>query len=426
MSSLQTAGRLGPASSYSRPLYLISSCCVGYTERPVLSLRASTLCSMHLASSWSDQPDEAVDRLGPIYVSVVAPIDDAQVISCGSVGEVGCLRHNDGGLILYQAYGNLYAMTARGWLSGGNTLDLGSFGEEMDGHQSDGVRKIKTTSGLNQHSETLEDSVKRRRQDYKAIWLAKTLKDSPNEPPLRTYQRWKNAIYEEALRKSDQMHQTCEKSSLAMTHKLDDMIKLPKSQPKKTYKEDLECEMVMVKIPRQPHTSHSKHLKEYTPIVTYMVKFEVEETIGIPMEVEPLDEPQLEDLGLNTCNHDIPLSSMEVPSFDEPEPQPNPLPNCPPLDVSLGDKRVPKPPINPHSLDSFRMKEVDNLTIHTPPSPHVASFYSKDVYCYYHRGLGDPKKHYGFKPGLLGQSGYLGVDFLNLEVTFDEEKPESS
>ncbi|GKC24861.1 hypothetical protein Tco_1027011, partial [Tanacetum coccineum] len=45
---------------------------------------------------------------------------------------------------------------------------------------------------------------------------------------------------------------------------------------------------------------------------------EVEETIGIPMEVEPLNEIQLEDLGLNTCNHDIPLSSMEVPSFDEP------------------------------------------------------------------------------------------------------------
>ncbi|GKB26356.1 ribonuclease H-like domain-containing protein [Tanacetum coccineum] len=28
----------------------------------------------------------------------------------------------------------------------------------------------------------------------------------------------------------------------------------------------------------------------------------------------------------------------------------------------------------------------------------------------------DPKQHYGFKPGLLGQSGSLGVDFSNLEV----------
>ncbi|GJY57596.1 hypothetical protein Tco_0456711 [Tanacetum coccineum] len=54
----------------------------------------------------------------------------------------------------------------------------------------------------------------------------------------------------EALSKSDHMHQTFKKSHLAMTHKLDDMIGLPKSQPKKTYKEDLECEMVMVKVPR--------------------------------------------------------------------------------------------------------------------------------------------------------------------------------
>ncbi|GKC09436.1 hypothetical protein Tco_1001046 [Tanacetum coccineum] len=51
----------------------------------------------------------------------------------------------------------------------------------------------------------------------------------------------------------------------------------------------------------------------------------------------------------------------EVPSFDEPEPQPNPLPNSPPFDISLGDKRGPKPPIKPHGQDSFRMKEVDNL-----------------------------------------------------------------
>ncbi|GJZ70732.1 hypothetical protein Tco_0634583 [Tanacetum coccineum] len=136
------------------------------------------------------------------------------------------------------------------------------------------------------------------------------------------------------------------------------------------------------------------------------------------MEVEPLDEPQLEDLGLNTCNHDIPLSSREVPSFDEPKPQPQPLPNCPPLDISLGEKRGPKPPIKPHSLDSFRMNVVDNLTIHTPPSPHVASFHSKDTYFYYqyHSCIDDPKKHYGFKPGLLGQSRSLGVDILNMEM----------
>ncbi|GJU78168.1 uncharacterized mitochondrial protein-like protein [Tanacetum coccineum] len=161
----------------------------------------------------------------------------------------------------------------------------------------------------------------------------------------------------------------------------------------------------------------------YTLPVTY--PDEVEEIIGIPMEVEPLEETQLEDLGLNTCNHNIPLSSREIPCFDEPEPQPNPLPNCPSLDVSLGEERGPEPPIKPHSPDSFRMKEVDHLTNHTPPSPHVASFHPKDMYCYYHPCIGDPKKHYGFKPGLLGHSGSLGVDFLNMEMIGNEWELES-
>nr|GEU32146.1 zf-CCHC domain-containing protein/UBN2 domain-containing protein [Tanacetum cinerariifolium] len=48
------------------------------------------------------------------------------------------------------------------------------------------------------------------------------------------------------------------------------------------------------------------------------------------MEVEPLDQTKLEDVGLN--NHSIPVSSRKVPSFDEPDPQPQPLPNYPSLD----------------------------------------------------------------------------------------------
>ncbi|GKA60074.1 hypothetical protein Tco_0759387 [Tanacetum coccineum] len=143
---------------------------------------------------------------------------------------------------------------------------------------------------------------------------------------------------------------------------------------------------------------------------------EVEETLGTPLEVEPLDETQLEDLGLNTCKHGIPLSSRKVPSFDELEPQPQPLPNFLPLDVNLGDKRGTDPPIKPHSSDSFRMKVVDQSTINTPPSPHVASFHPKDIYCYYHPCVDDPKKHCGFKPGLSGQGGSLGVDLSNWEV----------
>ncbi|GJX11266.1 putative reverse transcriptase domain-containing protein, partial [Tanacetum coccineum] len=138
-------------------------------------------------------------------------------------------------------------------------------------------------------------------------------------------------------------------------------------------------------------------------------KEEVEETLGTPVEVELLNETLLDDLGVNTCNHDIPLS-REVPSFDEPEPQPKPLPNCLSLDVILGEEIGLEPPIKPYSPDSFRMMEVDSLTINTPPSPHVAPSHPKDTYCYYRSCIDDPKKHYGFKPGLLGKSAYLGVD----------------
>nr|GEU71870.1 ribonuclease H-like domain-containing protein [Tanacetum cinerariifolium] len=109
----------------------------------------------------------------------------------------------------------------------------------------------------------------------------------------------------------------------------------------------------------------------YTPPMTYPK--EVDETIGIPIEIEPLDRMKLEDLGLNTCCHDLFLSSKELFSVDEPEPQL--LPNHSPLDVNLGDKRRSDPPINLYSPGSFRMKVVKPLTSHTPPSPHVACFY---------------------------------------------------
>ncbi|GJY37780.1 hypothetical protein Tco_0424144 [Tanacetum coccineum] len=148
----------------------------------------------------------------------------------------------------------------------------------------------------------------------------------------------------ETLRKSDQLHQTFEKSSIAITHKLDDMIELPKSQPKRTYNEDLECEIVMVKIPKCIAWLDDEPIEE------------VEETIGIPVEVEPLDHIKLEDIGFNTNTHDLFLSYKGFPSVDEPEPQL--LPNFTPLDVNLGDKRGTDPPINPYSLGGFRMKVV--------------------------------------------------------------------
>ncbi|GKB46316.1 hypothetical protein Tco_0897069 [Tanacetum coccineum] len=91
----------------------------------------------------------------------------------------------------------------------------------------------------------------------------------------------------------------------------------------------------------------------YTPPVTYPK--EVEEAIGIPMEVEPLDHTKLEDLGLNTFSHDLFPSSREFPSVDELEPQP--LPNLSFLYVNLGGKRGTDPPINPYT-GSFRMKVI--------------------------------------------------------------------
>ncbi|GJW77800.1 hypothetical protein Tco_0139482 [Tanacetum coccineum] len=108
----------------------------------------------------------------------------------------------------------------------------------------------------------------------------------------------------------------------------------------------VENEVVRVKIPK---------CMVYTPPVTHSE--EVKETTGIPMEVEPLNEKKLEEVGLN-CNHNTPFSSREDPSFDKPGPQPQPSPNCPPLDASLGTERGFKPPIKPQSPDSFRMKVI--------------------------------------------------------------------
>ncbi|GJW20718.1 hypothetical protein Tco_0031340 [Tanacetum coccineum] len=135
-------------------------------------------------------------------------------------------------------------------------------------------------------------------------------------------------------------------------------------------------DMVMVHVPRNTHR-----------LVTYPE--EVEKTLGTPIEVEPLNETKLEEVGLN-CNHNTPFSSREVPSFDVQEPQP--LLNSPSLDVSLGDVIGPEPPIKPHSPDSSRMKVVDYLTTQTPPSSHMANSYPKGVYSCYNPVIDDPKR----------------------------------
>jgi hypothetical protein len=44
-------------------------------------------------------------------------------------------------------------------------------------------------------------------------------------------------------------------------------------------------------------------LEEYTPPMTYPE--EVEETLGTLIEVEPVDQTQLENIGLNTCSDNL-------------------------------------------------------------------------------------------------------------------------
>ncbi|GJY44424.1 hypothetical protein Tco_0432637 [Tanacetum coccineum] len=201
----------------------------------------------------------------------------------------------------------------------------------------------------------------------------------------------------------------------------DDMVRVqvPKCMAWLDYDEHVDSLCTMdneVEVTSPESTTQTLPLfEEYTPPVTYLE--EVEKTLGTLIEVEPLNETKLEEVRLN-CNHNTPFSSTEVPSFDELEPQP--LLNSPSLDASLGYVISPEPPIKPHSLDSSRMKVVDYLTTHTPPSPHVANSYPKCVYSYYNPGIDDPKRHYGLKPGLLEKSVSLGVDISNWKM-FDDD-----
>jgi hypothetical protein len=137
---------------------------------------------------------------------------------------------------------------------------------------------------------------------------------------------------------------------------------------------------------------------------------EVEETLGTPIEVEPLDQTQLDEIGLNTCSHNLSFSSKEVPSFDEPEPQPNPLPNLPSLDENLGIEKGPDPPIKPYSPGSLGIKVVDSKPCVVEADIGV----NHDLTYLHHPFMIDHKNHYGFKPGLLGQDGFPTRSLSNL------------
>ncbi|GKD34470.1 hypothetical protein Tco_1249979 [Tanacetum coccineum] len=138
--------------------------------------------------------------------------------------------------------------------------------------------------------------------------------------------------------------------------------------------------------------------EEATSLVTY--PGEVDETIGTPIEVEPLNEIKLEKVGLN-CNHNTPLSSREVPS--------------------------PEPPIKPHSPNSSRIKVVDYLTTQTPPSPHVANSHPKGVDISNWDMFDDDWKLESEEVSLLGRGLNSPVRPKYVEkVIFEEKKLESS
>jgi hypothetical protein len=193
--------------------------------------------------------------------------------------------------------------------------------------------------------------------------------DSYEQPPCL------GSRISEANRKSDLVCQGIMDRAVSINHKLDEALGLLLSLPKDIGDRDTCNDEVNNISPQNTQPSFEAH----TPPVTYPE--EVEETLGIPMEVEPLDQAPLEDIGLNTCSYNLTPSSREFPNVDEPEPQP--LHNFPSLDIFLGDKRGTDPPINQYYLGSFRMKEA----IHSPPSPHVAYSHPKGVYRYFHPHL---------------------------------------
>jgi hypothetical protein len=136
---------------------------------------------------------------------------------------------------------------------------------------------------------------------------------------------------------------------------------------------------------------------------------EVREILGKMLGLDN-NETHVEDIGLNTYNDNLILSYREVPSFDEPEPQPKPLPNLLSLDENLGIEIGSDPPIKPYSPGSLRIKVVDFKPCREEANIGV----EHNLTCLHHPFMIDHKKHYGFKPGLLGQDGSPTRSLLKL------------
>ncbi|GKA89447.1 hypothetical protein Tco_0811259 [Tanacetum coccineum] len=71
---------------------------------------------------------------------------------------------------------------------------------------------------------------------------------------------------------------------------------------------------------KNPSSQTLPLFEEFTPPLAYPE--EVEETLRTLIEEEPMDQTQLEDVGFDSPDYNLSLSSREVPSFDGLEPQP--------------------------------------------------------------------------------------------------------
>ncbi|GJT21828.1 hypothetical protein Tco_0891765 [Tanacetum coccineum] len=156
-----------------------------------------------------------------------------------------------------------------------------------------------------------------------------------------------------------------------MTRKLDDIIELPKSQPKRTYNKDLECEIVMVKMPKcmawlddeplgdldtiedkvdnpSPQCTPQFLLlvKVHTPPVTHPE--EVEKTIGIPMEENKLEYEDEDEVKIKMMGTGMDKESLEHNLYED---------DITPI-ICHNFSPTSNPPIKLKDSGSFRMKVI--------------------------------------------------------------------
>ncbi|GJW00518.1 retrovirus-related pol polyprotein from transposon TNT 1-94 [Tanacetum coccineum] len=230
---------------------------------------------------------------------------------------------------------------------GGNTHDLGLFGEETEEitdlyqiHEeilfskcedgvtgikrrrydpsSDGVKDLVTASGHGRLNEDLESST----YGYSSV----------AEGDLRKFSDI-GAWY--VIEDCAQYDKKCSNPTSVVSDEIianpnaqivgDDMVRVhvPRCMAWLDYDEHVDSLSTMDNevgvISPESTTQTLPSLEEYASLVTYPE--EVEKILGTLIEVEPLNETKLEELGLN-CNHNTSFSSREVPSFDGLEPQP--------------------------------------------------------------------------------------------------------